>query len=284
VVETLLSFSNVSLFGHLIADLQIVSLDDRTRVRVASDTNIAALSGPGPINGVGLRKKDLVLVWKQTTTSENGIYQVRGQTANWNKVNIGINDKFVTGPKGNLYRKTIFIYSSANTFTETSENAWNSYRSGNNRELEQQLDDASFARIYGFTFEGIYYDLPRPVVFLVHGEGELAADAKRANNPNPARAPRETDRTGLAAADFDFADEVRVWSYDKADYTIRMDVETGMFEDVLLSAVLGGGPGGMESAGMNARGMNARGMNARGMNARGMNARGMNARGGGNSD
>ncbi len=80
---------------------------------------------------------------------------------------------------------------------------------------------------------------------------------------------------------FDFADELRVWSYDKADYTIRMDVETGMFEDVLLAAMSGGGPGGMDSAGMNARGMNARGMNARGMNARGMNARGMNARGGG---
>jgi len=80
-------------------------------------------------------------------------------------------------------------------------------------------------------------------------------------------------------ADFQFADEVRVWSYDKADYTIRMDVDTGMFEDILLNAVLGGA-GGLEASGMNARGMNARGMNARGMNARGMNARGMNARGG----
>jgi len=79
-----------------------------------------------------------------------------------------------------------------------------------------------------------------------------------------------------------------VWSYDKADYTIRMDVETGMFEDVLLGAMFdGGGPGGFDASGMNARGMNARGMNARGMNARGMNARGMNARGmnaRGNSD
>ena len=69
-----------------------------------------------------------------------------------------------------------------------------------------------------------------------------------------------------------------VWSYDKADYTIRMDVETGMFEDVLLAAMLGGGPGGMEAAGMSARGMSARGMSARGMSARGMSARGMSAR------
>ena len=87
--------------------------------------------------------------------------------------------------------------------------------------------------------------------------------------------------TGLAAAGFDFADGLRVWSYDKADYTIRMDVDVGMFEDVLLDAALSGGADGMDARGMNARGMNARGMNARGMNARGMNARGMNARGGG---
>jgi hypothetical protein len=40
--------------------------------------------------------------------------------------------------------------------------------------------------------------------------------------------------TGVNAADFEFADDVRVWSYDKADYTIRMDVLTGMFEQVLL--------------------------------------------------
>ena len=31
--------------------------------------------------------------------------------------------------------------------------------------------DARFARIYGFTYEGQYYDLPRPTIFLVHGAG-----------------------------------------------------------------------------------------------------------------
>lgn len=121
------------------------------------------------------------------------------------------------------------------------------------------------------------------MIFLVHGSGILATQDAAAT-AHPARAPRFPELTGLAAAGFEFADDIRVWFYDKADYTMRMDVETGMFEDVLLAATLGGGPGGMESAGMNARGMNARGMNARGMNARGMNARGMNARGGGNSD
>lgn len=158
-------------------------------------------------------------------------------------------------------------------------------RKGLAGQLEQQLlarENPVFARIYGFSFEGIYYDLPRPVLFLVHGDGTLATEV-RGETPKRARAPGEPSLTGLGAADFDLADDIMAWSYDKADYTIRLDVETGMFEQVLLDAMLGG-PGGFDASGMNARGMNARGMNARGMNARGMNARGMNARGGGNSD
>ena len=150
-------------------------------------------------------------------------------------------------------------------------------RAGANRLLERQLaDDAGFARIYGFSFEGTYYDLPRPVLFLVHGDGELVS-LEESGEPGTANArPRSGSPsfTGLSAADFDFADELRVWSYDKADYTIRMDVETGMFEDVLLAAMLGGGPGGVDARGMQARGMQARGMQARGMQARGMQARG----------
>jgi hypothetical protein len=99
-------------------------------------------------------------------------------------------------------------------------------------------------------------------IFLVHGNG-IAASSASSGTPQPARAPRLPELTGLAAAGFDFADEVRVWFYDKADYTVRMDVETGMFEDVLLADMPGGGPGGMDAAGMSARGMSARGMSAR---------------------
>lgn len=159
-------------------------------------------------------------------------------------------------------------------------------RPGETRFLERQINkDSKFARIYGFSFEGTYYPIQEPVIFLVHGNGDLVTieEADGSSGPNPARSPRATSLTGLAAAGFDFADEVRVWSYDQADYTIRMDVETGMFEQVLLDAMFDGGTSGPDVSGMNARGMNARGMNARGMNARGMNARGMNARGG-NSD
>jgi hypothetical protein len=135
-----------------------------------------------------------------------------------------------------------------------------------------------FARIYGFSYGNFYYDLPGATLFLVHGEGTLVTEIP--DNVFPSRAPRGPDTIGLGETDFSFSNDIYVWSYDKIDFTIRMDVETGLFEDVLLGAML---DGGMDASGMNARGMNARGMNARGMNARGMNARGMNARGG-NSD
>lgn len=143
-------------------------------------------------------------------------------------------------------------------------------RAGGNRLLDQQLmaEGARLARIYGFSFEGTYYDLPRPVLFLVHGEGapaETLADPRgagiAAGPPSDAahqvaRSPDNPSRTGLAAPDFSFADGLMVWSYDKADYTIRMDLETGMFEQVLLDMIFSefgwGGPhisGGKVSGG-----------------------------------
>jgi hypothetical protein len=119
-------------------------------------------------------------------------------------------------------------------------------RKGANRELEEQLaaTNARIARIYGFSYEGTYYDLPKPVLFLVHGDGEpVTRAAADRGSTNVARAPGEPSLTGVPAADFQFADEIMAWSYDKADHTIRMDVEAGEFEDVLLNMFFdGGGP------------------------------------------
>ena len=136
-------------------------------------------------------------------------------------------------------------------------------RKGGNKLLENQVTseegpdnakvrNAVFARIYGFSYEGTYYDLPRPVLFLVHGEGKLVTRQPPGNaaNPHPSRAPGQPSLSGVAAAEFEFADDIRVWSYDKADYTIRMDVETGMFEQVLLDMVFGDGGGGRVSGAM----------------------------------
>ncbi|MEW9805360.1 hypothetical protein ABUE31_05095 [Mesorhizobium sp. ZMM04-5] len=282
MVESLLSISNINLFGHPVIDIMLTNFSGATSITVASRRKIKTLAKHITVNGVPVTAGDKVLVWKQNDPEANEIYLVKGDTDAWDKQDTNTDDIFDV-EKGSKYkgyfkkREDGFEY-----IGDKNRRPGAGRRMGANKLLEDQFEKGRFARIYGFSFEGTYYDLPRPIVFLVHGDGDLVSEDL--GSFGPARSPSPTSLTGLAAADFDFADGLRVWSYDKADYTIRMDVETGMFEDVLLAAMFGGGPGGMDSAGMNARGMNARGMNARGMNARGMNARGMNARGGGNSD
>src|SRR3712207_2707860 len=46
-------------------------------------------------------------------------------------------------------------------------------RAGQNNFLLGQLRQAGgrLARVFGFSFEGHYYDMARPAIFLVHGEG-----------------------------------------------------------------------------------------------------------------
>ncbi len=297
MAETLLSPSNVLLFGRKVEDLKIVEPVTlppgiRKKVDVASTANIPlGADVAGSIDGVAVKNGLRVLLKDQTSTAENGLYKVVRKRL----VPLG-NKK---APDGTLVLVSGGsagggkVFELGNPVSEVSLNSnprhgpFAENRTGLTGELEQQLlaeQEPCFARIYGFSFEGIFYDLPRPVLFLVHGDGVPVSEVPQAGLAafRPARAPGEPSLTGLAVADFQFSDDVLAWSYDKADYSIRMDVETGMFEDILLDAMLGGGSDGMDARGMNARGMNARGMNARGMNARGMNARGMNARG--NSD
>jgi hypothetical protein len=177
-----------------------------------------------------------------------------------------------------------------------------SKRRGNNRQLENQLakegtgagaKDVQFARIYAFSFEGAYYELPQPALFLVHGDGD---EITPGNLPpdHASRAPTEPSMTGLPAADFQFSDDMKYWSYDKADYTIRMDIESGMFEQVLLDAIFGDDifGGGMAGAtvrgatvrGATVRGATVRGATVRGATVRGATVRGATVRGGGGGD
>ncbi len=156
-------------------------------------------------------------------------------------------------------------------------------RTGPNLFLEAQLIDptAAFARIYGFSYEGRYYDLPWPALFMVHGPGQLAetlarsgaAAAAAAAAQRVARAPDDPDRSGLGAQDFSFADNLMVWSYDRADLSIRLDLESGSFEQILLDVVLGGG-GGPSVSGVRARGPSVSGVRVRGVRVAGVRARG----------
>jgi hypothetical protein len=90
---------------------------------------------------------------------------------------------------------------------------------GDNLFVKKQLaaSDARFARIYAFSFEGQYYILPKPAIFLVHGDG-VAAD----------------DVPGVAAKDWNFLSDIKAWSYDRADFSVRLDIETGPLDKILL--------------------------------------------------
>ena len=88
---------------------------------------------------------------------------------------------------------------------------------------------ARFARIYGFSYEGAYFEVGVPVLFLVHGEGTVLSELK-VPGPDP--------------DDENFYNDLRAWSYDRSDETMRLDIDSGSFTDVLLSTIGGdGGPG-----------------------------------------
>ena len=122
---------------------------------------------------------------------------------------------------------------------------------GANSFLRQQLkaNGARFARIYGFSFEGLYRPLQRPAIFLVHGDGDNAsppaaqikqAAATTANIsivPNdafldPATTP--VDSSGVAAKEWEFSTDIKVWEYDQADFSIRFDVSSGPLDRILI--------------------------------------------------
>ena len=74
-------------------------------------------------------------------------------------------------------------------------------RKGHNNFLDKQLQgkDCKLARIYGFSYEGHYYDLAKPALFLVHGDG-VDADTRADGSPPQSRAlSSEPDRRSWSA-------------------------------------------------------------------------------------
>ena len=111
--------------------------------------------------------------------------------------------------------------------------------SGNNHFLADQLANGSttrFARIYGYSYAGRYYEMAVPTIFLVHGDGEPVT-----NNT--------ADQTSIAAQDFDFSKDLKCWNYDQADFSIRLDMSSGPFSQILLDPKGDGSGGGVTVSG-----------------------------------
>ena len=111
---------------------------------------------------------------------------------------------------------------------------------GSNNFLASQLRnrEARLARIFIFAFEGQIYELSRPAIFLVHGDGEDpdAPLPQTSAQARLARSPGRIARTGVGRHFGSFSEDMRVWAYDKADLSLRMDIDTGRFEQILLDA------------------------------------------------
>ncbi|WP_223252410.1 hypothetical protein [Paracoccus mutanolyticus] len=107
-------------------------------------------------------------------------------------------------------------------------NASDPAHSGAPGHLAQQLaaKDPRLARVYGFGLAGVYHLLPTPALFLVHGPGAPAATLLAGLNPSSPPEAGDKDRAPVPAGAL-LPEDLVAWSYDKADYTIRLDVQTG---------------------------------------------------------
>jgi hypothetical protein len=130
-------------------------------------------------------------------------------------------------------------------------------REGENNFLQNQLKSnrARFARIYSFSYEGHFYDMATPAIFLVHGKGIDPDGPARTLGVlgDLSRTPGDPGRTVLGTQAGSFASNLRAWAYDRADFTVRLDIETGSFDRVLLESELGAVDPSAQSAGSLAR-------------------------------
>ena len=115
-------------------------------------------------------------------------------------------------------------------------------RGGANNFLRRQFKhkDARLVRVYAFSYEGYMYDLSRPSLFLLHGPGK---DPDAPPPPNDdfhrlARAPGRVSRTGVGRQYGEFSMDIKVWAYERGDFSVRLDVETGTLEHILLAVEL----------------------------------------------
>ncbi len=238
--ETLLTVSEILLFGRVVQGLDVSNPTTPHTVTVVATRNIRTCAGHRVVDEVELDEGDTVLLTNQDDPAQNGILVVGDAQAPWTRheAQPGMNDSVYVADGENRAGSTWQCVEARGPQPLRFERVRGL---GNNNFLDVQFRNATIARIYGFSWEGTYYELPSPTLFLVEGEGQSAT-----NNDNPggpgrlnSRAPNNPDLSGVASAEYQIADDIRVWSYDKADYTVRFDVSTGMFEQVLLDAYFG---------------------------------------------
>ena len=173
---------------------------------------------------------------------------------------------------------------------------------GSNNFLLHQLSTKTppkLARIYAFSFEGAFYEIPKPPIFVVHGHGIPVGNWD---------IPSTMDQTGVAGRDWDFSvnhphpdpgpaarvagggeppappaaapppNDIHYWEYEKGDFSLRLDVEAGPFEQILLQMALRGG-GAVSGAGVSGAGVSGAGVSGAGVSGAGVSGAGVSGAG-----
>jgi hypothetical protein len=154
------------------------------------------------------------------------------------------------------------------------------------------------ARIYAFSFEGAFYEIPKPPIFAVHGDGIPVGNWDL---------PSTMDQTGVAGRDWDFSgnhprpnpapaarvadgdqppapaaahphNDIHYWEYEKGDFSLRLDLDAGPFEQILLQMALRGG-GGVSGAGVSGAGVSGAGVSGAGVSGAGASGAGVSGAG-----
>jgi hypothetical protein len=153
-------------------------------------------------------------------------------------------------------------------------------------QLAQQNPLPRLARIYAFSFEGALFQLPRPPIFLVHGPGIPVGDWNNSST---------LDQSGVAGREWDFSgnsslsspagspQDICYWEYEKGDFSLRLDLEAGPFEQILLQMALRNGVGvsgaGVSGAGVSGAGVSGAGVSGAGVSGAGVSGAGVSGAG-----
>lgn len=141
----------------------------------------------------------------------------------------------------------------------------------------------SLARIYGFSFEGAFYSMPKPALFTVHGLGTPVESKERRTS---------VDESGVIAREWEFAGQGRnkddgakdlvFWEYEKGDFSLRLDNDAGPWEQILLHASMRGGAdradrsgAGVSGAGVSGAGVSGAGVSGAGVSGAGVSGAGL---------
>ena len=94
---------------------------------------------------------------------------------------------------------------------------------------DQDLEP-TLARIYSFSYEGNYYKLDYPLIYMVWGNG-IPPEEVDSESGLPKFLTRNT---GIEGKDWRFGSDIRVWKIDRHDKSICIDLDIGSFKEILL--------------------------------------------------